>query len=93
MAEALTVTTPPVPAVSKDYTVMRLELDWENSRIAVKLQAGGETVGHAYQGAQAVAMLRALNKADLSAQSLHRRILQRLIADGVVAGAISGVPD
>ena len=38
------------------------------------------------------ALLTGLNKADLSAKSLERRIYERLIADGVITGTIAGVP-
>lgn len=93
MAEQLTVTIPPVAAVSKDYRVTRLELDWDQPRIGIKLLGPDGEIGHAYQGPTALALLVALNKANLSTQSLHRRILTRLVADEVIVGTISGAPD
>lgn len=41
----------------------------------------------------ATTLMLALNKANLSTKSLHRRILERLVADGHIAGTISGTPD
>lgn len=94
MAELVTLTTPPVAAVSVDYRVVYLELDWEARRIVVKLLGSdGSRVGHNYLGATALTMMRALNTANLTTKSLHRRIIERLIADGVITGPISGVPD
>lgn len=94
MAETLTVITPPVSAVANDYRVMCVTLDWERAEIAIVLKdATGQRIGHHYRGAVAVALMRGLNKADLSVKSLHRRILERLIADGVVSGTVGGVPD
>lgn len=94
MAEAITVTTPPAPAVSHDYQVVYLGLDWEDAQIAIKLRdTNGKKIGHNYRGATALTLMRALNTANLSLKSLHRRVLERLVADGVIGGTISGVPD
>jgi hypothetical protein len=37
--------------------------------------------------------MAALNKADLSSNSLQKRVLQKLIDDGVIPGTVSGAPD
>ena len=37
--------------------------------------------------------MKALNKADLSVKSLHRRVLERLIADSFLPGLVSGSPE
>lgn len=52
----------------------------------------GQRIVHHYGPPQGVTMLRALNKADLSTRSLQQRILDRLVADGVIAGAVEGTP-
>lgn len=94
MPEALTRTLPPVPEGREDYRVTRVELDWERPRVAVVLHSQtGTRIGHQYEGPVARDLLRALNTANLSAQSLHRRVLQRLVQDGIVTGAITGAPD
>lgn len=94
MAETITLTTPAVPEVVTLYQVVYLELDWEHARIVVKLLApDGKRIAHNYTGLAATTLMRQLNKVDLSAMSLHRRILQRLVADGVIVGSIAGAPD
>lgn len=94
MAETITLTTPAVAAVSIDYQVVYLELDWEHARIVVRLLApDGRRIAHNYLGATATTLMRQLNIANLSVKSLHRRVIERLVADGVVSGSIGGVPD
>lgn len=94
MAEAITKTLPAIPAVVVEYQVVYLELDWERARIVVKLHGSdGSRLSHNYRGDTATQLMRALNTANLSAKSLHRRVLERLVADGVIGGTISGVPD
>ena len=39
------------------------------------------------------AMIQALNKANLSTQSLENRIYARLLADGAFTGSVTGTPD
>jgi hypothetical protein len=51
--------------------------------------SGGVTTVEAGVGR---ALITALNKANLSTTSLERRILQRLIADGHLAGSVTGTP-
>lgn len=105
MAEALVLTTPEVrPAVSTtDYRVVYLGLDWEGKQIVIRLRGtNGESRSFTYGGrlaatpearADALAMMVALNTANLSTRSLQRRILERLVADGKLTGTVSGTPD
>ena len=94
MAETIRVTTPAVPETYTDYQVMYLELDWELPRIVIRLRAPDDKrIAHNYTGATALTLMRGLNVANLSTVSLHRRVVNRLIADGVISGAVSGVPD
>lgn len=53
----------------------------------------GERKQHRWRGADADAMIVALNKANLSTTSLTKRIFNRLIADGVIAGTVAGTPE
>ncbi len=46
-----------------------------------------------YEGSIAMTLLLALNTANLTIKSLERRVLERLIADGLLAGAVTGLPD
>ena len=94
MAEQITLVTPAVPQVLTDYQVVYLEFDWDEPRIAIRLRGpSGERIGHHYVGGTATTLMRMRNQVDLSTTSLQRRVLQRLVADGVISGAISGVPD
>ncbi|KKM14920.1 hypothetical protein LCGC14_1701240 [marine sediment metagenome] len=77
------------------YRVAQLTLDWEHGRIVIRLVGdNGERKEVVFGDADnARSMMRALNKADLSAKSLHRRIIEKLISDGHLVGSISGAPD
>ena len=95
-AEQVDLTAPDqVQAGTSTYSVTQLVLDWEQGRIVIKLVGdNGERKEVVFGDADnARAMMRALNKMDLSTVSLHRRIMERLIADGHLVGSISGVPD
>ena len=46
------------------------------------------------QGEPATVMMTALNKADLTVNSLQKRILEQLVSDGKLApGTVTGTPD
>lgn len=53
----------------------------------------GRTFVHRWTGQAADNNILALNKADLSTNSLERRVLAKLITDGVISGAVAGTPD
>ena len=52
----------------------------------------GTRIVHSYTPPQGTTLIVALNKANLSTRSLQQRILDRLVADGVIAGAVEGSP-
>jgi hypothetical protein len=95
--EAVTLTTPEVtPATATtDYRVTYLLLEWERGGLIVIHLRGthGERKEVRYTGPEAVAMMRTLNTANLTTKSLHKRILEKLVADGKIAGTITGTPD
>ncbi len=84
-----------VPAVTTTfYRVMQLTLNWELRFISIVLRGeNGERLGFSYEGDVAETLMIALNKMDLSVQSMHKRILNRLIADGKIGGTVTGSPD
>jgi len=94
-----------VPEVTTDtYRLIGLVLDWERAFIGIRLRGeNGEIKSFTYGGdapgvtpedkSTALALMVALNKANLTIKSLHRRVLERLIADGKLSGSISGSPD
>jgi hypothetical protein len=92
--EQFDLTTPVTTPALATYTVERLTLDWPGAAISIQLRGqNGEPFSFSYSGSVATTLMRALNKADLSVKSLQRRILERLVADGALAGTISGTPD
>lgn len=92
--EEITLTSPEVqPEIrTTKYRVSSLLLDWDNMRITVAL-TGNNGERRAVDYGDAEVLLRALNTANLSTNSLHRRLMVRLLADGHLAGAIGGAPD
>lgn len=103
MAEIVTLAAP----VQTDpgatvFRIARLVFDWEIDVIKVHLKqwangdfvAGGKHLPVSYEGPVAVTMMRQFETLNLSTQSLHQRVLARLLADGKVpAGTASGTPD
>jgi hypothetical protein len=90
--ETLTLTT---PISSPSVVVARLILDWAGAAIYVVLVApNGHRLEYSYAGATATNLMIGLNKANLSVKSLHKRIIEQLVADHPeLAGVISGAPD
>lgn len=95
----------PVPvqadAGAVEFRVSELVLNVEASVVTVRLREtsdgafvpNGRQVVASYAAADADALMRALNTANLSTKSLQRRVIEKLVADGKVpAGLISGVP-
>ena len=96
MAETLTLTTPEVvPAITTtDYRVVFELKDIEQRLFVVHVRGtNGERKEFRYEGSDALDIMRVLNKANLSVKSEQRRILERLTADGKLAGAVTGSPD
>lgn len=105
MAESLTLTTPiPGPAA---ITVMRpsvIQLNNITKRVIIQLHPWNGTdyvldgrfeefVYDAATTPTGATLLRQLNKADLSAISLEKRIMTQLIASGYKSGTVGGTPD
>jgi hypothetical protein len=84
-----------VPETCTNYRVANLFLDWDGQMITVCLRcaATGKVLTFTYSGTEARNMMIVLNKANLSSNSLHKRILDKLITDGKIAGSVSGAPD
>lgn len=94
MAEIITLSSPIVPPTLTTYRVGMLTLDWDAASITIRLQGtNGEVTTQGYSGATATTLMNQLNVANLSATSLHKRVIQRLVSDGKIAGTISGSPD
>ena len=86
------------PAQSAPGTVtwkpILLHLNWEQATIKAGFRGdNGEYTSVGWDGADATTLMIALNKANLSTKSLHKRIMEKAVADGKLSGTISGVPD
>ena len=96
MAEQIDLINPEIrPAVTTDfYRVVYLSLDFETSFISIRLRGeNNEAKSFYYENAEARNLMIILNKSNLTIQSLQRRILLKLIADGKITGSVSGAPD
>lgn len=81
--------TPVQPPAITTYTIAKVTVEPPAVIDIVLRDNLGGTVTHSYNDA---ALVNALNTANLSVKSLHRRIMERLIADGKITGTISGTP-
>lgn len=54
---------------------------------------GGRTLTHTWKGGPADADIVALNKLNLTTNTLNKRILDKLISDGVIVGTTAGSAD
>lgn len=105
MAEQVNLTTP-IPGQAA-IAVLRpsfLSFDMNTGRIVIQLREWNGTAfvrdgrfrEYSYDATTAptgASLIVALNTANLSANSLERRIMTQLIASGLLAGNIAGTPD
>lgn len=91
MAEQITLAAPVNRPSVTDYRIGYFAIDVTHQRLIVELVANDETrLMHVWE--EAGALIGALNVANLTQKSLERRIYEKLIADGVLAGTVSGSP-
>lgn len=95
MAERLDLASPEQTAPGTvTWKPFLLHLNWEAATIKVAFRGdNGEYLSIGYDGAEATTLMVALNKANLSTKSLHKRLMEKAIADGKMSGTISGTPD
>ena len=95
MVESVTLTAPArVSPGTPSWEPILLHLNWEDATVKIGFRGqNGEFESFSYEDAEATTLLRALNKADLTVTSLHKRVMEKVIADGKLAGTISGAPD
>lgn len=94
MTEQLDLTTPVTTPNLATYRVDELHLKWSAERIDIRLLGtNGESRWESYSGPAARTLMTALNKANLTTNSLRKRILNQLVTDGKLAGSVSGTPD
>jgi hypothetical protein len=94
MAEQVDLVTPVAKPSITNYRVSYMNLDIDNARITVFLTANnGETLQKVYDATTTptgATLLHALNTGNFTANSLLRAVYNRLIADGVIAGTVTG---
>lgn len=83
------------PITHSAYRVIGLNLDWEGATVTVYLKctSTGQQLTFTYRGTVATNLMITLNKANLSTNSLQKRILEYLVTDGKLTGTVSGSPD
>lgn len=91
--EQVDLTAPEPPPAKTHYTISRLTLDWDAACIDIVLRDNvGGTQTFTYSGQEATNLMVFLNTANLTNNSLHKRTLSRLIADGKLVGSVTGTP-
>lgn len=95
MAEVLSLTTPISTAARTTYQVVALSLDLEAASIQAVLKGSdGIKITISWDGAQATSLMISLNKANLTSNSLQRRVITQALTDGKLpAGTVTGSPD
>lgn len=103
MSESITLTTPVVKPSQTGIVIDRITIDVTAKSVLIQwLGNNGEAGSAAYptpapQGSvqpTGATIITTLNTANLSANSLVKRVLQRLQTDGyLAAGNVSGTPD
>ena len=104
MAEELILTDPIVDpeTVITSYKVVGLNLDFEypitsdqqKGLVGIRLRDNlGGSLYHQYEGDEAIDMMKWMNTANFSTNSMQKRILQKLSNDGVISGTVTGAPD
>ena len=94
-AETLTLTAPITTPTITDWRPVKIALDWENQSVQVLFRGpAGESKSCQEVGAAATATMVALNKANLTANSLHKRTITWAQGLGCLGtGTVSGTPD
>lgn len=81
------------PSSTSTITVQSLYLNWKDRVVEVTVGDGTVSKTFIYRGDTALSMMNQLNKANLTSNSLHKRVINQLISDGYLVGTISGNPD
>jgi hypothetical protein len=90
--ERVDVGTPIVKTITT-WRVNVFSVKPEQDTIFIQVIANtGETRDKSYTGPVGRTLISGLNTANLTTRSLYQRILDRLIADGVIAGTVAGTP-
>ena len=91
----LTPSAPATPPSIDWWRVAGLHFLWDEARIVAEIiGSNGERRECKVEGPAALTLMIALNKANLTSNSLHRRTLNHFASAGcLTAGTVSGSPD
>lgn len=85
------------PRQASTLQIDRLELDWRHRTIRILLGDGNLQQEVIYMdlpgNPKATNLMKALNTANLTTNSLHKRVINQLMTDGLVSGTVAGTPD
>lgn len=94
MSEKIELTTPITVPTITDYRITKLLFDVEGAGIVIDLKSNtGLALQFSYNGPEATTLMVAMCKMNFTTTSMPKKILQKLIVDGKLAGTISGSPD
>jgi hypothetical protein len=100
--EELVLTDPVTETKTTDkFRVISILLDLEMQSmpgepgtVAIVCRDNNDAIySHRYTGTTAINMIKQLNTANLTIKSLHKRVLEKLSADGILPGTVTGEPD
>lgn len=105
MPEQVTLSAP-IDAPKTVFRIALIAFDWMNATITIHLREfnpaavppaprfGERLLVASYTGGEATQLMTTLNTINLSTQSLHHRVIAKLLADGKIpTGTASGTPD
>lgn len=96
MPEELVLTDPIVEPekVTSNYTIGAMTLSGDEKTVAITLRDNFHQPFYVnYYGAEAIEMIKFLNTANFTTKSMHKRLLEKIAADGVLPGTVQGTPD
>lgn len=97
MAEKVTLTVAETKPENTAYEVERLTFDIKAKTIHVQLLGdNGEALSKVYDSTTTptgASLLTTVNTSDNRTVSLIKKVYNRLIADGILVGTVSGTPD
>jgi hypothetical protein len=94
--ESVTLTSPIIKTSTSSCALETFDLNIPKATIAVTLTCNnGDAIGKVYNSTTTptgASLISTLNTSNNSTTSLVKRVYNRLIADGVITGTVSGTP-
>lgn len=94
MAEQLVLTQPETKPSVTEYQIHILSLDRTLGRVTITVKSNtGSIKTFMYSDNQGANMIKAINKGNFTVNSLHKQMLEKLVADGHLSGTVTGQPE